>query len=73
MLVGFLGDLHSRVFLGLAVLLEWQRRSARRFDLIVQVGDLGVPEPDSNDPNVAADDAERSVSSATSVTARSRS
>jgi predicted phosphodiesterase len=59
MLVGFLGDLHSRVFLGLAVLLEWQRRSARRFDLIVQVGDLGVPEPDSNDPNVAADDAER--------------
>src|SRR5688500_17091657 len=59
MLVGFLGDLHSRVFLGLAVLLEWQRRSARRFDLVVQVGDLGVPDPDPSDPHVAADDAER--------------
>ena len=59
MLVGFLGDLHNRVFLGLAVLLEWQRRAARRFDLVVQVGDLGVPEPDPNDPYVSADDAER--------------
>jgi hypothetical protein len=48
MLVGFLGDLHNRVFHGLAVLLEWQRRAGRRFALVVQVGDLGVPEPDPN-------------------------
>jgi hypothetical protein len=59
MLVGFLGDLHNRVYLGLAAVLEWQRRSGRRFDLVVQVGDLGVPEPDPNDPHVSADDAER--------------
>jgi hypothetical protein len=59
MLVGFLGDLHNRVYLGLAAVLEWQRRSGRQFDLVVQVGDLGVPEPNADDPYVSADDAER--------------
>ncbi|TAK22126.1 MAG: hypothetical protein EPO26_12645 [Chloroflexota bacterium] len=58
MLVGVLGDLHGRAFLGLLVALEWQRRNGRRFDLIVQVGDLGKPEPDPNDPHVRLDPAE---------------
>jgi hypothetical protein len=45
--VGLLGDLHGRVLHGLAILLEWQRRSGRRLDLALQVGDLGLPtEPD---------------------------
>jgi hypothetical protein len=50
-LIGFLGDLHNRVYHGLAVVLEWQRRAGRRLDLVVQVGDLGVPAPDGDDPN----------------------
>src|SRR5262245_34988619 len=59
MLVGFLGDLHNRVFHGLAVLLEWQRRTGRRLDLVVQLGDLGVPEPDPDAPY--RDEADRDI------------
>ena len=42
MLIGLLGDLHGRVFRALAVLDRWQREQGRRFDLIIQVGDVGV-------------------------------
>jgi hypothetical protein len=65
MLIGFLGDLHGRVFLALAVLVTWQRRAGRRFDLIVQVGDLGAfPRPVASDanPHVATDPAENDFS-----------
>jgi hypothetical protein len=65
MLIGFLGDLHGRVFLALAVLATWQRRAGRRFDLIVQVGDLGAfPRPVASDanPHLVADPAENDFS-----------
>jgi Icc-related predicted phosphoesterase len=42
MLIGFVGDTHGRVFHALAVLAMWQRSAGRRFDLIIQVGDLGA-------------------------------
>ncbi|HEY3186115.1 MAG TPA: metallophosphoesterase [Solirubrobacteraceae bacterium] len=46
MLVGFLGDVHGQVFHALAVVATCQARLGRRFDLVVQVGDLGAyPEP----------------------------
>ena len=42
MLIGFLGDLHGRVFQALAVLTRWQLETGQKLDLIIQVGDLGV-------------------------------
>lgn len=42
MLIGFVGDVHGRVFHMVAVLSEWQRRTGQQLDLIVQVGDLGA-------------------------------
>jgi hypothetical protein len=57
-LIGFLGDLHGRALDGLVILLEWQRRSGRRFDLVVQVGDLGEPNPDPDAPHARIDPGE---------------
>jgi Calcineurin-like phosphoesterase len=46
MLIGFLGDVHGQVFHALAVVATWQAELGRRFDLVVQVGDLGAyPDP----------------------------
>lgn len=45
-LIGFVGDVHGRVFHMLAALATWQRRSGRKLDLIAQVGDMGAY-PDS--------------------------
>jgi hypothetical protein len=46
MLIGFVGDVHGRVLHMLALVLEWQRRSSRRFDQVIQVGDMGAfPDP----------------------------
>lgn len=46
MLIGFIGDIHGRVFHALALLTAWQQRSGRKLDRIIQVGDLGAyPEP----------------------------
>lgn len=42
MLIGFVGDVHGRVFHMLAALATWQRRSGKQLDLIVQVGDMGA-------------------------------
>lgn len=42
MLIGFVGDVHGRVFHMLAALATWQRQIGRQFDLIIQVGDMGV-------------------------------
>lgn len=44
LVIAFVGDLHGRVFHAIAGLATWQWRLDRRFDLIVQVGDLGHPE-----------------------------
>jgi Icc-related predicted phosphoesterase len=63
MLVGFIGDLHGRVFHAIAALATWQQRIGRRFDLVVQVGDLGaITRVDgldpTSDPHLAVDPAE---------------
>ena len=42
MLIGLLGDVHGRAFHALAAVAEWQETLGRRFDLVVQVGDLGA-------------------------------
>jgi Icc-related predicted phosphoesterase len=42
MLIGFVGDVHGRVFHMVVALVMWQRMYGRRFDLIVQVGDMGA-------------------------------
>jgi hypothetical protein len=44
--IGFLGDVHGQVFHALAVLATCQAEMGRRFDLVVQLGDLGAyPDP----------------------------
>ena len=51
MIIGFLGDVHGRAFHALVVLLRWQSISCRRFDLVIQVGDLGIlPRPEEKSP-----------------------
>ena len=46
MLIGFLGDTHGCIRHALAVVFEWQRRSGKRLDVIVQLGDIGtLPSP----------------------------
>ena len=42
MLIGFVGDLHGRVLHAFALIVTWQKRNGRRFDLLVQVGDMGA-------------------------------
>lgn len=46
MLTGFIGDVHGQAFHALAAVATWQIETGRRFDLLIQVGDLGVyPDP----------------------------
>jgi predicted phosphodiesterase len=48
MKLGFVGDIHGKVFLALAVLTAWQIRNQCKLDLIFQVGDIGAyPNPDN--------------------------
>ncbi|GAA4848093.1 hypothetical protein GCM10023310_27750 [Paenibacillus vulneris] len=60
--IGFVGDIHGRVLHAIALLAEWQQRTGRRLDLIIQVGDLGAyPNPDEkllNEKYVRLDPAE---------------
>lgn len=42
MLIGFVGDVHGRVFQALALLATWQVAANRQFDFIIQVGDMGA-------------------------------
>ncbi len=50
MIIGFIGDIHGRACHALAILLIWQSMREKAFDLIVQVGDLGVmPLPQSGE------------------------
>lgn len=62
MLIAFVGDIHGRVFHTLAVLSEWQLRTNRKLDLVIQVGDLGAyPNPSEqlrNEKYVRQDPAE---------------
>lgn len=41
-LIGFVGDLHGRVLHALALIVTWQKRNERRFDLLIQVGDMAA-------------------------------
>ena len=46
MILGCIGDVDGRACHALALLARWQAMRGRRFDLVVQVGDLGViPDP----------------------------
>ena len=50
MIIGFIGDIHGRACHALAILLTWQSMRKKKFDLVVQVGDLGVmPLPQSGE------------------------
>ena len=42
MLIGFVGDLHGRALHALALIVTWQKRNERRFDLLIQVGDMAA-------------------------------
>ena len=50
MLIGFVGDVHGLVYHALALVTTWQRKTGRKLDLVVQVGDMGAyPTLDSID------------------------
>ena len=42
MIVGFIGDIHGRVFSAIALAATWQVVAGKRFDLLIQVGDMGA-------------------------------
>lgn len=49
MKIAFIGDIHGRVFHALAALAKWQKSNGKKFDLIIQAGDLGAyPYPDES-------------------------
>ncbi|MDP9236883.1 MAG: metallophosphoesterase [Chloroflexota bacterium] len=49
MLVALIGDVHGRIFHAIAALATLQARMGAKFDLLIQVGDLGYPELDRAD------------------------
>ena len=50
MLIGFVGDVHGLVYHALALVTTWQRKTGKKLDLVVQVGDMGAyPTLDSID------------------------
>ncbi len=52
MVIGFVGDVHGRVFHAIAALATWQQTRGEPFDLLIQVGDMGAyPDPDGMDAN----------------------
>ncbi len=54
MKIGFIGDIHGRVFHVLGAALAWQQALGVRLDLIVQVGDFGAfPNPSNFDAPTA--------------------
>lgn len=42
MKIGIIGDVHGRVFHAVAAVVTWQRVARVRFDLLLQVGDMGA-------------------------------
>ena len=67
MLIGFIGDIHGRVYHTIGAIATWQAKTGKRFDLLIQVGDLGAfpdltkLDPDTN-RHLAADPAEADFS-----------
>lgn len=66
MRIAFVGDVHGRAFHALAAVATLQAGLSARFDLIVQVGDFGFPDPERADEAgkryLAADPAEADLS-----------
>lgn len=42
MIIGLLGDIHGRIDLALTALSTWQSHAGTKFDLLLQVGDMGA-------------------------------
>ncbi|MGB2694942.1 MAG: metallophosphoesterase [Dehalococcoidia bacterium] len=49
MLIAFIGDVHGRMFHAIAAVATLQSKLDTPFDLIIQVGDLGYPNPERAD------------------------
>lgn len=50
MIIAFIGDIHGRACHALSILVTWQAMRKKPFDLVVQVGDLGVlPSPETGE------------------------
>lgn len=49
MRIAFAGDVHGRILHAIAALATLQEQEGRPFDLLVQVGDLGYPDPERAD------------------------
>ena len=67
MLIGFIDDVHGRVFHAIAAVATWQTQTGKQLDLLIQVGDLGAfPDITKLDPAtnryLAADPAEADFS-----------
>ncbi len=51
MLIGLVGDVHGLVFHSIALVTTWQRKTGRKLDFIVELGDMGAfPSVDRVDP-----------------------
>lgn len=42
MLIGFVGDVHGLVYHAIALVATWQRKTAKKLSMVVQVGDMGA-------------------------------
>jgi Icc-related predicted phosphoesterase len=49
MRIAFVGDVHGRILHAIAALATLQEQEGERFDLLIQVGDLGYPDPERAD------------------------
>ena len=50
MIIGFIGDVHGQVFRALALAATWQAETVKRFDNLIQVGDMAAfPDLDRGD------------------------
>ena len=47
MIIGFIGDVHGLVYHALALTATWQAKTGKRFDHLIQLGDMAAsPDPD---------------------------
>ena len=42
MLIGFAGDVHGLVYHAIALVTTWQRKTGKKLDFVIQVGDMGA-------------------------------
>ena len=42
MLIGFVGDVHGLVYHAIALVTTWQRKTGKKLDFVIQVGDMGA-------------------------------